>query len=423
MSSGFSADPSPKTSTPFHQACEAISQTPLEQFEEFIQNKVDFELPDSRGHSPLHYALTNATQHDENKLTFLLSQDCVDVNKKDQNDMTLVHTICNDKINQFSLTFFKFLIEEKRANLSVKNRTNRTPIHYALVHYRHNDGDSNVLKYLLEQDVEVNNVGAPGLSLLHAACSNIPHVPIEIFKLLIEEKTADITQQPDSWKHSPLHLALTYFTHDSDINTVMYLLSFDNTDVNVKDREAQTPIHRACININKFHLPLFKALIDVKGGSLTAKDSYGDSPIHLALEKFESESGDIEVIKYLLSHESVDANQEGSRKNNLLRKACYGIVHFPLETFKILIESKNANVNHVDFDGYTPIHYALRNYSTCVDKDIILYLLKCEGVDVNTPGQYGPNLAETASKNPQIPQEILKYMVDELGADAAILRV
>jgi len=78
------------------------------------------------------------------------------------------------------------------------------------------------ISLLSQPGVDVNRKDLYGLTLLHGACGK-SNVPLEVFKLLIEEYGADINAQTNR-KYTPINLALS----SSRSNQVkMYLLAID----------------------------------------------------------------------------------------------------------------------------------------------------------------------------------------------------
>jgi len=119
----------------------------------------------------------------------------------------------------------------------------------------------------------------------------------------------------------------------------------------------QTILHHYCDKINSTPLPIFKYLIETKGGNINAQDNRCDTPIHHAFRSFNpNKGGDINTLKYLLNLKSIDVKLGGYSRHTILHSASQTVNHLPLDIFQVLIEIKGLDVNCTDSDGNTPLH-------------------------------------------------------------------
>jgi ankyrin repeat protein len=162
-------------------------------------------------------------------------------------------------------------------------------------------------------------------------------------------------------------------------------------------------LHTACDNINTLPLEIFKYLVEIKGDDINIRDDIDNSPLRYALDEFDPSQGgnNVAVLAYLFSQKSVNANSKGRMDCNLLHWACFNINLLPLDIFKLLIETKSADINSLDNKNHTPLHYALQSFEVGCDITIFNYLLNQKGLDINIKNHRGHILLHTAcSRSP-----------------------
>jgi ankyrin repeat protein len=383
--------------TILHNYCKYINTTPLAVYRYLIETLgCDINTQAKNKNTPIHCAFDSFKDGDITVLNYLINQKDVNINIKDEYGDTLLHKACN-KINTLSIDIFKALIETHRADVNIQNNYNDTPLHHAIRYFNLNyGGDITILHYLLSQEnVNVDIKGLFGSTLLHEAYDNINRLPIEIFKCLIETHGADVNAQ-DTEKSTPIYLALRWFNpNDGDITVLMYLLSQKGINVNFKGQNGGTLLHRACENINRLPIDVFKLLIEAQGCDINELDNYQNTPLHYAFFNFDSpDGGDITVLMYLLNQKGVNVNVKNRTDTTLLHKACYNINSLSVDIFKVLIETHGADVNAQNNDQDTPLHYALNNFNPDYGGDItvLTYVINQNNVDVNIKGKNGCNL-------------------------------
>jgi len=314
--------------TLLHYSSKNINSLPLEIFKYLIETHgSDVTALDNDKDTPLHYSIRYFNPNnggDINVLTYLLSQENLNADIKGWGSQTLLHEASRN-LNRLTLEIFKILIEIIGYDVNVQAQNKDTSLHYALRHFDPNNGSVNthVLLYLLGQKgVDANIKDHNGYTLLHTACENINRIPLEAHRFLIETIGCDVNVQ-DNDKNTPVHRALGPFhpNHGGDINVLTYLLT--RADTNFKNQDGYTLLHRACENINKLPIDVFKLLIGTKGCDVNARANNKDTPLHDALRCFKSrDGGDITVLTYLLSQNGINVNIKGKKGQNLLHLAC-----------------------------------------------------------------------------------------------------
>jgi ankyrin repeat protein len=200
----------------------------------------------------------------------------------------------------------------------------------------------------------------------------------------------------DKYNNTPIHLALDSFNRDDgDLNVLTYLLQ-QGVKLNIKAHHGHTLLHQACIGINKLPLGIFKYLIETKGADVNVQNINNDTPLHLALRDFQPADNDdnITVLTYLLNQTDVNVNINGQYGCTVLHEACDNIKNLPLDVFKLLIETKNANINAQDEFNNTPLHHAIRflRQDDCFETTILTYLFGQNGLNINIKGENSRNL-------------------------------
>jgi len=278
--------------------------------------------------------------------------------------------------------------------------------------------------YLLSQgNVNANIKDGHGYTLLHRACININHLPLEIFKFLIETMGCDVNAQ-STYNYIPLHHALRFFNPNDggEITVLMYLLGHEAVNGNTKSRNGYTLLHIACENINYLPLEIFKVLIETKGCDINAQNTDDDTPLHYALPSFNTNNGII-ALTYLLTKTNVNVNIKGHNGDTLLHFACKNINYLRLDVFKLLIETLGYDVNAQNTRNDTPLHYTLRffNPNDGGDITVLTYLFTRKGIDPNIKGQYGHTLLHSACiKINNLPIDVFKFLIETMGFDINI---
>ena len=144
-----------------------------------------------------------------------------------------------------------------------------------------------------------------------------------------------------------------------------------------------------------------------QGANVEAWDIFGDTPLHRAAVR-----GHLEVVKYLLSRDDVDANMRNRGNNTPLHEAAY---YGRLDVVKYLLSRDDVDANARDGGGDTPLHDAARSGHL----DVVKYFLSRDGVDVAPPdGGDGHTPLHEAARSGHL--DVVKYLSsrDDVDADA-----
>jgi ankyrin repeat protein len=228
------------------------------------------------------------------------------------------------------------------------------------------------------------------------ACKYIYILPIDVFKLLIENAGCDVNAQ-NNFNDTLLHLAFHHFNPNGNgsIAALTYLLTRGGIDRNVKGKNGDTFLHMVCQRISILPLEVFQHLIETVGCDVNALNNDKNTPIHVAFHSFNPHSvGDIAVLTYLFSQKGIDGNIKDRHGDTLLQRAFKRISILPLEVFQSLIETVGCDVNVQDNSNDTPLHNALLNFDSNKggDTKALAYLIDQKNVNLNLKGKKGLNL-------------------------------
>jgi ankyrin repeat protein len=396
----------PKTGeTILHNYCKYVNTTPLAVYQYLIETKgCDINALNKDKGTPIHDGLNtfDSDSGDIAVLIYLLS--------KGGGVNTLLHHAC---INKLPLKIVKLLIETHGGDINAQNDDNDTPIHIAFRRYDpYFDDCTSLLTYLIGQkNVNVNIKGKDGSTLLHLACKGISSnfLSIDIFETLIETHGADINAQDDAGD-TPIHVAFRCYDleyegdcDDYESGTLIYLINQKNVDVNIKNNNGETLLHKACSNINNLSLDVFKVLIETLGCDVEALNNEQDTPFHAALLRFDRYSDmkniSTQNLEYLLTQKGVNSNIKGYDGYTLLHQACECTHSLPLEVYKLLIEIHGCDVNTQNNRKNTPILSAFHHFEPDDDINILTYLMSQKNVNINIKGEDGCTILHSACKN------------------------
>jgi len=232
-------------------------------------------------------------------------------------------------------------------------------------------GNINVLKEILSNfdNVVDNNINEKvvGCTALHYATF---YNHLEAVKLLVEHE-ADIDVQNTSGI-TPINWAV----EKGNIEIVSYLL--DKCDPSIPDNFGLTPLHKAVISGN---LDMVKLLLScnteseiwVDINAITTEEFY--TPLHFAIIK-----GHHEIAKFLL---------ENKASINIRSKSGAQPIHYSvtkesnIEVVKLLISQESFNINTLDNNLRTPLHWALLYGNINIAELLISNGSDCKLRDIN----------------------------------------
>ena len=247
------------------------------------------------------------------------------------------------------------------AKTNVVGSDKMTPVHYASrygknVTVKSDDYDSdsdmglNVLKMLIKYGGESMAKDIYNLTPLHHAAMR---GNIKIVEHLVQECGVDINAR-DKMGSTPLHIAATY----RNTNVVRILLEH-SPELCLKDKQRQTPLHRAaqegckgCIEaiLNSFQNE------DEREAAMVDEDDDGNSPVILAVE-----AGNSEAVSVFLEGECSNFINKPNKQGE-----CQ--IHFAArsgdrDTMEMLLD-KGAEVNKKNANNQTALFLAASSETT-----------------------------------------------------------
>ncbi|XP_067660182.1 putative ankyrin repeat protein RF_0381 [Haliotis asinina] len=309
----------------------------------------------------------------------ILSDNKTNVNSRKEDNMTPVMYAAQEGHKEV----FDLLVREG-ANLSLVDDEDRNILHLACT-----GGNVDVVKYVLMQKiVSVNSQDKYGWTpAMKAAFSNSN----DVFGVLVEAR-ADLVLVNDE-KETILHVAC----QGGNVDIIQYLLTKDIVDIDRQDESDWTPVMHAA---KCGHKDVFDVLVE-GGADLSIMGKNKINTLHLACK-----GGNVEIIKYLLKHDTVDIN---SRDEKGWTPIMHGAKFGHEDVFDVLVEG-GADLSLVNGDRETILHLACKGDNV----EIIKYLLKHDTVDINsrdekgwTPIMHGASLGD---------KDVFDVLIDK-GAD------
>ncbi|VDI67760.1 Hypothetical predicted protein [Mytilus galloprovincialis] len=291
-----------------HATCEPSSENEGHKsvISLLIQNKLDISKPDNDGLSPLHLACQNCLL---SVCEFLISNNA-NVNMQDYQSKSPLHFACQS--GSFSLC--EFLISFK-ANVNMQDYQNKSPLHFACERIEPN---IDIIEVLLKNKASFELCDIAGKTPLHVICERFQNSMyfrqdtkrFNVFLLEISSNCNSIVKSlvgygadvnaRDNEEETPLHKACRY----GDYELVKTILSSNKSDLNLRNKRGETPLYLAC----KFrHEQVTKILVDGQADS-TIEDKDGKSPLDVSLVNLKSFEEERNFYKIVLMDEVDDEN-------------------------------------------------------------------------------------------------------------------
>ncbi|MCT7546124.1 ankyrin repeat domain-containing protein [Aliarcobacter cryaerophilus] len=332
----------------------------------------------------------------------LLIEAGADVNIKRETDLKYTPLLLISAITEPSIDIFNMLIKAG-ADINAKDKKSWTPLHWA-------SGNNHIelVKVLIKAKANLNEKatysndeeGFFGITPLYAS---ITLNNWEIAKLLIEAG-ADVNLGIETdLKYTPLLLITSQKEPSLDI---FNMLIKAGADINAKDKNSWTPLHWAS---RKNHIELVKVLIKA-GADINEKATYYDdeegfsgiTPLYASITL-----NNWEIAKLLIeAGADVNLGIETDLKYTPLLLIT-SQKEPSLDIFNMLIKA-GADINAIDKDSWTPLHYAVKNNHI----EIVNLLIEA-GADVNIASDTGDKLTPLLllSSQTEPNMEILKMLI------------
>ncbi len=223
----------------------------------------------------------------------------------------------------------KNLLKESPALLNLKDKYQRTPLHWAGKY-----GRPEIIRLLLEKGADINEKDESGRTPLHLAAWYNNTKEME----MLLSGGAEINA-PDKNNRTPLHLSAYYGCMDA-----VELLINRKALITAKDISENSPLHLAA---NSNFPEIVKLLIN-RGADISMKNKNGETPLHSAVKTWHNAG----IVEYLAEKGAEIEAPDNENRTPLIT----AVLSWRHDNIYKLIE-KGANVNAADNKGKTPLHY------------------------------------------------------------------
>ncbi|XP_046562244.1 ankyrin repeat domain-containing protein 50-like [Haliotis rubra] len=331
-----------------HQRCGQPVGGHREVVELLVSTGANVSLVDRFGINILHSACLGG---DVEVVKYVLSQNMVDINGRVRCGRTAVMLAAANGHKDVVEMFV-----DKGATVSFVDETGNNILHCAC-----RRGDMEAVKYILSQKmVDVNSYGPRKKTPLMVAAE---HGHKEVVELLVTHG-ADLSLSVKG-RDDILHIAC----NRGQFDVVKYLLSLNSVDINSRGYKKRTPVMAAA---EHGHKEVVELLV-THGADLSLSVKGRDDILHIACK-----SGQFDVVKYLLSLNSVDINRRGYNKRTPVMTAGERGKKKIVE----LLVKHGADLSHRAPLGGNILNLACRGGKI----EVVKYVLSLNTVDINTRG-------------------------------------
>ncbi|XP_071085792.1 ankyrin repeat domain-containing protein 50-like [Haliotis cracherodii] len=343
---------------------------------EFLKTKgADLSVVDDDSNNILHVACIGG--HPE-LVKFVVSLNTLDVNSKGQHQQTPVRMVDFGKHR----TAFDLLVS-KGADLSQVDDKGENILHVACL-----EGHLDLVKDIVTNHrVDINSRGRYGRTPVMKAAEKGHKEVLDLLK----SSGGDVTLKDDNGNNI-LHVACI----GGHVEMVKFVLSQGLVDINSRGQYGRTP---AMMAAGSRHIEVIQALKDT-GADLSLTDDDNNNILHVACI-----GGHLEVVKFVLSLNSVDINTKGQLQRTPVRMVDF---RKKRNIFDVLV-SKGADLSQVDDKGENILHVACLEGHLDLVKDIVTK----HRVDINSRGRYGRTPVMKAAEKGH--KEVLDLLISNGG--------
>ena len=348
--------------TPLHIACYMKS---LHIIRQLLERSCSIQLPNKKSETaqdiPLNedgdYLLHIACQWgDVGIVRYLITEGCKPTAQSYSSKNTALHIAV---VNGQKDTIIELLLC-KECDLSIQNKYGDTPLHTAV---RLNQTAA-IAQLLAHPQCNISVQNKDGDTALHVAV-NVP----------VSQHKYDLNTDTDAL----FHTAVVYSQDD----TIIQLLSCKECDVNIENKQGDTPLH---IAVRQSKTTAITQLLAHRQCNINCQNGMGITPLHIA-----TMYGQDDALVQLLSYKECDLNVQNKEGDTPLHSA---VRQNSTSAIYKLLSHRQCNANIKNKAGYTALHTAVR-YG---EDNTAVQLLSFRECDPNIQNVEGDTPLHTAAR-------------------------
>ena len=333
---------------PLHIACQSTNVAVVRHL---VNKNCQINIKGKHGNTPLHYACQNGSFEIFSLLGTHPQHETIEAENDDMKRP--LHIACQSG----NLAIVHHLVVQMQCDINIFDKSRNTPLHYACEAWR---------------DLVFKNTGN-----------------IEIVKLLSNHPQCKILEAENDDMKRPLHIAC----QSGNVAIVHHLIVQMQCDINIFDKNRNTPLHYACGVVNKRRDLVFKNTGNIEIVKLLsnhsqckvleAENDHMERPLHIACQ-----SRNVAVVRHLVDT-NCQINIKGKHGNTPLHYACQ---ESNFEIFSLLATHPQCETLEVENDDMErPLHIACQSGNI----DIVRHFIdkKCQ---INVKGKHGNTLLHYA---------------------------
>ena len=340
----------------------ALARGHIKVAELLLEHGADINVRNATGKTMLLVALS-WLEDDENLLKaveFLLTHGA-DVNAQDYTLTSALHLA-----EEYGMQHVATILLRHKVDVNCQDIHGKTPLHWILQNKIYDDDGDNAfdhLRLLLKHGAEVNRQDD------HNETPFLLAIKLDQFKaarILLEHGADPIMENNNGEGKYPLHLLLESWIHDEDelLHLVLLLLK-NGADVNMRDKDNQTPLHLA---IRRNRIRLVGVLLE-HGADANAENNLVMTALHVLSKSGIGLEGDILDYVLLLLKYGAEVDKRDKCNRTLLHLA---IRRNQFALAGVLLEHGADPIAEND-EGQTPLH--ILSESVINDKDDVYHVL------------------------------------------------
>ena len=333
--------------------------TPTRGTLSFFEDAIKIRYPSLRfedGQTPLHCA---AILNQQAIARYLLDRGA-SITAKDVLGSTPLH----EAVRYGDVEIIKMLLQAG-ANPNAQDSLGKTPLLLVIP----KDNRNTIYDLLLQAGANPNAKDMYGDTPLHVAAMNVMDVST-IEKLT--SRGADINER-NKQGITPLALAV-----EKQDKAMVSFFAKQQADIHAEDIEGNTPLSRIFSKeINKENLEIIENLITKQ--NVTSRDSYGNTPLHIAVEK----NASLEQIQPILRYK-IDFNARNKNGDSPL----YIAIEKNHRIMGELLLNNNADVFSTNIENFSPLRLAMTKGGEVQDWLLTSQVIKTADGIGNTPLHY-----------------------------------